>query len=92
MAPGHLNWGDVAFADVAPAFVLLGEFDIVHDEGLKYAEKLAAAGVPVTIKDYPGVGHNFPSNSVAAEKKGMRIQKGEAAVKDIVAAIHSTFL
>ncbi|KAK9862333.1 hypothetical protein WJX84_007353 [Apatococcus fuscideae] len=30
---------------VPPALVVLGQYDIVHDEGLKYAEKLAAVNV-----------------------------------------------
>ncbi len=67
--------------------MVLGQFDIVHDEGLKYAEKLRAAGVPVTLKDYSGVGHNFPVNAVSAEQKGMQIQKGKVALQDIVSAL-----
>ena len=83
--PHSATW--VSSAGVPPALVVVGEYDIVHDEGLKYADKLAAANVPVTIKDYTGVGHNFPSHSVAAEKQGLRIHKGEAAIRDIVAFI-----
>ena len=78
-------------AGVPPALVVVGEYDIVHDEGLKYADKLAAANVPVSTKDYMGVGHNFPSNSVAAEKLGLHIRKGEAAIQDIVAFIQQAF-
>jgi len=44
---------------VAPAYVMLGGYDPLHDEGLLYAEKLRAAGVPVTIADYPGMVHVF---------------------------------
>lgn len=81
----------VANAGVAPALVVLGQYDIVHDEGLKYAEKLTAAGVSVTCKDYDGVAHNFPSYSVVAEQKGLRIRKGEAAIKAIVAAFNTAW-
>ncbi|MBU6296906.1 MAG: alpha/beta hydrolase [Alphaproteobacteria bacterium] len=42
-----------------PAYVMLGGCDPLHDEGLAYAEKLRAAGVPVTIADYPGMVHCF---------------------------------
>lgn len=42
-----------------PAYVMLAGYDPVHDEGLAYAEKLRAAGVPVTIADYPGLVHGF---------------------------------
>lgn len=42
-----------------PAYVMLAECDPLHDEGLAYAEKLVAAGVRVTVADYPGLIHNF---------------------------------
>ena len=71
--------------------MILGQFDIVHDEGLEYAKKLAAAGVKVTIKDYQGVAHNFPSYSVIAEQKGLRIHKGEQAIQAIFAALAAAF-
>jgi acetyl esterase len=42
-----------------PAYVMLGGYDPLHDEGLAYAEKLRAAGVKVTIADYPDMVHCF---------------------------------
>jgi acetyl esterase len=42
-----------------PAMVMLGGCDPLHDEGLAYAEKLRAAGVPVVVQDYPGMIHCF---------------------------------
>ncbi len=83
--------GVAACAGVASALVVLGQYDIVHDEGLKYAKKLNAARVPVTIKDYQGVAHNFPSYSVVAQQNGLRIQKGEAAIEDIMVAFKKAF-
>lgn len=44
-----------------PAYVMLGGCDPLHDEGLAYAEKLRAAGVGVTVADYPGMVHDFVS-------------------------------
>lgn len=41
------------------AYVMLGGFDPLHDEGLAYAEKLRAAGVSATIADYPDLVHDF---------------------------------
>jgi acetyl esterase len=38
---------------------MLGGYDPLHDEGLAYAEKLRAAGVKVTIADYPDMVHCF---------------------------------
>jgi acetyl esterase len=42
-----------------PAYVMLAGFDPLHDEGLAYAEKLRAAGVAVTVADYPDMVHDF---------------------------------
>jgi len=47
------------FAGLPPAYVMLGGYDPLHDEGLAYAEKLQAAGVKVTIADYPDMVHCF---------------------------------
>jgi len=44
---------------VAPAFVLLAECDPLVDEGLAYADKLRAAGVPVDLELVRGVTHDF---------------------------------
>lgn len=42
-----------------PAFVVLAEFDLLHDEGLAYARRLSESGVPVSWKCYPGQIHDF---------------------------------
>ena len=44
---------------VAPACVLLAECDPLVDEGVAYADKLRAAGVPVALEIYLGVTHDF---------------------------------
>ena len=45
--------------DVAPACILLAECDPLVDEGLAYADKLRAAGVPVELDLVRGVTHDF---------------------------------
>jgi acetyl esterase len=52
-----LNAEDVE--GVAPAWVGLAECDPVVDEGVAYADKLRAAGVPVDLEIYRGVIHEF---------------------------------
>jgi acetyl esterase len=47
------------FSGLPPAYVMLAGYDPLHDEGLAYAEKLRAAGVKVTIADYPDMVHAF---------------------------------
>lgn len=44
---------------VAPAWIGLAECDPLVDEGIDYADKLRAAGVPVELEIYRGVTHEF---------------------------------
>lgn len=39
--------------------VVLAGCDPLHDEGLRYAERLRAAGVAVTLRDHPDMTHGF---------------------------------
>ncbi|MBX3595030.1 alpha/beta hydrolase [Sphingomonas sp.] len=43
----------------APAHIIVAGFDPLHDEGVAYAMKLIAAGVPTTLSSYPGQIHGF---------------------------------
>ena len=47
------------FSGLPPAYVMLGGYDPLHDEGFAYAQKLKAAGVKVTIADYADLVHCF---------------------------------
>ncbi|HEU0162741.1 MAG TPA: alpha/beta hydrolase [Rhizomicrobium sp.] len=47
------------FSGLPPAYVMLAGYDPLHDEGLAYVEKLRAAGVAVTLADYPDLVHGF---------------------------------
>jgi acetyl esterase len=66
-APDRADWADwrvspalaESLAGVAPAFVMTAGFDPLRDEGLAFADRLAAAGVPVTRLHLDGLPHGF---------------------------------
>lgn len=44
---------------LAPAFVLTCQYDVLRDEGERYAERLREAGVPATVRRWDGQAHGF---------------------------------
>ena len=50
---------DKDFQGLPPAHIVLCGWDPLNAEGRAYADKLAAAGVPVTVKEHPGMVHGF---------------------------------
>jgi acetyl esterase len=71
-------------AGVAPAFVTTAEFDPLRDEGEAYAERLRAAGVPVTSKRYDGLIHGFYT-------LGGHLDATSPAYDDVAAALRAVF-
>jgi len=54
------------YAGLPPAYIVLAECDIVHDEGEMYAQKLLDAGNTVHVKDYEGACHGHMMMAVDA--------------------------
>jgi acetyl esterase len=54
-----LRAGDEQLAGLPPAFLIVGEADVLRDEGEAYAARLRAAGTPVTTVRYDGITHDF---------------------------------
>jgi len=65
-----------------PAYVVTAGFDPLRDEGKAYADKLDAAGVPVTYVNYPGMIHGFFS------LRGV-IPKAREAIAAAAADVHA---
>jgi acetyl esterase len=51
------------FEGLPDALILTAEHDALRDDGILYAERLRAAGVPVQLTNYLGVPHGFLSMS-----------------------------
>ncbi len=69
-----------------PAYVITAGFDPLRDEGKDYADKLDAAGVPVTVVNYPGMVHGFFSMRSLIPKAREAVAAAAAAVREGVAA------
>jgi acetyl esterase len=67
---------------VAPACVILAECDPLVDEGIAYADRLRAAGVPVQLELYRGLTHDFIKMGRALKEAGLAQQFAADALKE----------
>jgi acetyl esterase len=68
--------------DVAPACVILAECDPLVDEGLAYADRLRAAGVPVALELLRGVTHDFIKMGRALREAHQALAAAAAAIQE----------
>jgi acetyl esterase len=67
---------------VAPACVILAECDPLVDEGLAYADRLRAAGVPVALELLRGVTHDFIKMGRALREAHHALAAAAAAIQE----------
>ncbi|GAB3711188.1 hypothetical protein GCM10028815_26460 [Mariniluteicoccus flavus] len=69
-------------AGVAPACVVVAGFDPLRDEGLAYAEKLEAAGVPTETVLFDGFIHAFVNAQGYGLKPAAAARRSASALAD----------
>jgi acetyl esterase len=72
-------------AGAASATILLAECDPVRDEGMAYAEKLRAGGVPVEVHEYEGMIHVFFVMSGVIDRADQAMDDATAALRRALA-------
>jgi acetyl esterase len=73
------------FSGLPPAYVMLGGYDPLHDEGVAYAEKLKQVGVSVTVADYGDLVHCFIYLQTVLPQAHEAVSAAAKAVKDALA-------
>lgn len=78
---------DEDFAGLAPTHMVLCGWDPLKDEGKAYASKLAAHGVPVTIKEHPRMVHGFMNMTAVSKPARTAIEEAGAVVGKALGAL-----
>lgn len=71
-------------AGLPAAYIDIGALDILIDEARDYAARLDAAGVPVSLRIYPGAYHGFDAAAPAAAVSQSAMTARLAAVRSVV--------
>lgn len=69
-----------SLAGLPPACVVLAQYDVLHDEGLAYAERLRAEGVPVELHEHAGMLHGFVATAGAIDLAFPALERAGRAV------------
>jgi acetyl esterase len=75
-----------SFDGLPPAYVMVAEFDPLHDEGLLYAEKLKKAGVRCEVVDHKGLVHDFIYLQGVLPQAGLALKHASNALKTALKA------
>lgn len=73
-------------ADVAPALVVVCQYDPLRDEAVDYAERLRLAGVPVRLSEYSGMIHGFLRFPAVIDRSREVIDEVGLALRQALAA------
>ena len=68
----------VDFRKLPPAYIEVEEFDCLHDEGVRFWNKLCRAGVPARLEDVKGTFHGFDVRKDTMISRRMRRIRAEA--------------
>src|SRR3954453_19618120 len=79
-----LRASDEQLAGLPPAFLIVGEADVLRDEGEAYAARLRAAGTPVTTVRYDGITHDFMMLNALSDTHATR-----AAIAQAIAVLRN---
>jgi acetyl esterase len=77
---------DAQLGGLPPAFVIVGEADVLRDEGEAYAARLRAAGTEVTTVRYDGITHDFLLLNSLRDTHATR-----AAISQAIAVLRNAF-
>jgi acetyl esterase/lipase len=81
MAPGRAE----NLTDLAPAYIGVAGYDPLRDDGIRYGELLAAAGVPVEVDNAETMVHGFIAYAGVVPAATAALERGLAALR---AALH----
>jgi acetyl esterase/lipase len=68
-----------------PALVITAEYDPLRDEGELYGQRLQAAGIPVTMRRYPGMLHGFFSMAQTMDQAKKAIRETSETLREAFA-------